>query len=214
MAAENSLEFMRDAAARVLASMRPRRMAAENGVCPDRGRNVQSEGFNEAAAHGRGKRPNDGLPLGIGVRFNEAAAHGRGKHHAVEGALFGGCVASMRPRRMAAENPPHNQRSSRCPSFNEAAAHGRGKRPAGAVEGRHGRASMRPRRMAAENDAPTHNHTGPDGASMRPRRMAAENADAGGACHARRRRFNEAAAHGRGKLDATGDAEIRAVRLQ
>ena len=60
-------------------------------------------------------------------RFNEAAANGRGKHglHRVIGA---GESASMRPRRMAAENPlpvvDHPRREV---------------------------ASMRPRRMAAEN---------------------------------------------------------------
>ena len=38
--------------------------------------------FNEAAAHGRGKRPRRGAAGGVGARFNEAAAHGRGKPRA------------------------------------------------------------------------------------------------------------------------------------
>ena len=60
------------------ASMRPRRMAAENSR-PACTRTPTSSGFNEAAAHGRGKY----LPLAERLHpaagFNEAAAHGRGK---------------------------------------------------------------------------------------------------------------------------------------
>ena len=53
-------------------------MAAENTVDTDTGI-ITQPGFNEAAAHGRGKPmvgPTDGPTTG---RFNEAAAHGRGK---------------------------------------------------------------------------------------------------------------------------------------
>ncbi len=65
--------------------------------------------------------------------FNEAAAHGRGKHekYRTDETRFG--TASMRPRRMAAENGVSSRDCARRGSrFNEAAAHGRGKpaRPA------------------------------------------------------------------------------------
>ena len=59
--------------------------------------------------------------------FNEAAAHGRGKLRRRPGPRPAG-AASMRPRRMAAENQQNAvtiQSTTRC--FNEAAAHGRGK---------------------------------------------------------------------------------------
>ena len=59
-------------------------------------------------------------------------------------------LASMRPRRMAAEiwRPTRGRTGSR--SFNEAAANGRGNRVAPPVPHGGGLASMRPRRMAAE----------------------------------------------------------------
>ena len=78
-------------------------MAAENARRTRPGRRRRG-GFNEAAAHGRGKRPI--RPAGSATQracFNEAAAHGRGKR---------------RPR----PGP-----TSRRGGFNEAAAHGRGK---------------------------------------------------------------------------------------
>ncbi len=200
MAAENDDQQRQVPAVRGAASMRPRRMAAEN-LAPLRAEPDRPDGFNEAAAHGRGKRGPRGavwcaVPEG---GFNEAAAHGRGKRRApVVGG--GGRSASMRPRRMAAENgrltkdmssltPGFNEaaahgrgkRRSGCStpssasSFNEAAAHGRGKRPRPLrqIPGR--RASMRPRRMAAENITHTHDTHSDTHASMRPRRMAAEN---------------------------------------
>ena len=77
MAAENS-RFPRPAHPGGVASMRPRRMAAENDRAASVNR-IRRRGFNEAAAHGRGKR---GLQPGRRRR----------------------AVASMRPRRMAAEN--------------------------------------------------------------------------------------------------------------
>ncbi len=78
-------------------------MAAENGsermISPSR-----TLCFNEAAAHGRGKR-RARRPLQAPVaRFNEAAAHGRGKQEAAREEDAGKRAASMRPRRMAAEN--------------------------------------------------------------------------------------------------------------
>ena len=39
------------------------------------------------------------------VSFNEAAAHGRGKRSGARSMRPSLCSASMRPRRMAAENP-------------------------------------------------------------------------------------------------------------
>ena len=83
--------------------------------------------FNEAAAHGRGKRQAPEVRPRDVARFNEAAAHGRGKRK-MPGDYLKPKRASMRPRRMAAENSA-DMRS------------GHGWR----------RASMRPRRMAAEN---------------------------------------------------------------
>ena len=61
--------------------------------------------------------------------FNEAAAHGRGKPLQRRRQAQHLARASMRPRRMAAENARHDRRGDR-----------------GADA-----ASMRPRRMAAEN---------------------------------------------------------------
>ena len=58
MAAENGVKLRRSAAAGA-ASMRPRRMAAENTVIVTvmlRGMTKFRGSFNEAAAHGRGKR--------------------------------------------------------------------------------------------------------------------------------------------------------------
>ena len=60
-------------------------------------------------------------------------------------------------------------------------------------------ASMRPRRMAAENAEERLAQARAVRASMRPRRMAAENGDQCPIVDGGRRRFNEAAAHGRGK---------------
>ena len=78
MAAENASSAEAQAQDRS-ASMRPRRMAAENdGV----------------------QRPARPPPRG----FNEAAAHGRGKHTQQHSAVVAPGSASMRPRRMAAEN--------------------------------------------------------------------------------------------------------------
>ena len=77
-------------------------MAAENAP----GGSVRTPapgGFNEAAAHGRGKRPAPRPQCLTRRGFNEAAAHGRGK----------------RRRRRGSARPPAG--------FNEAAAHGRGK---------------------------------------------------------------------------------------
>ena len=54
MAAENGAD-PRDGAPGLFASMRPRRMAAENAVDAQAGRARRSS-FNEAAANGRGKR--------------------------------------------------------------------------------------------------------------------------------------------------------------
>ena len=59
--------------------------------------------FNEAAANGRGKRVGGGAPGGRSWRFNEAAANGRGKPDLRDKCLAD-AGASMRPRRMAAEN--------------------------------------------------------------------------------------------------------------
>ena len=87
--------------------------------------------------------------------FNEAAAHGRGKHRSRRSISHHSTCsrASMRPRRMAAENAAYHVEPALRPArFNEAAAHGRGKRAASrSSPARGGRASMRPRRMAAEN---------------------------------------------------------------
>ena len=59
--------------------------------------------FNEAAANGRGKRYGYRLAVGEDRGFNEAAANGRGKR--VQISYKGEAkLASMRPRRMAAEN--------------------------------------------------------------------------------------------------------------
>ena len=60
--------------------------------------------------------------------------------------------ASMRPRRMAAENSRPSRPFPRADDrFNEAAAHGRGKRERLGGAPPRPAASMRPRRMAAEN---------------------------------------------------------------
>ena len=59
-------------------------MAAENTASSCfRGAGRNAGCFNEAAAHGRGKRPSTSSTLPRDVRFNEAAAHGRGKQEAV-----------------------------------------------------------------------------------------------------------------------------------
>ena len=78
-------------------------MAAENRNASDVSA-IQSGGFNEAAAHGRGKRSSF-VPQGNPeCCFNEAAAHGRGKPRRATAAPAARRRASMRPRRMAAEN--------------------------------------------------------------------------------------------------------------
>ena len=60
--------------------------------------------------------------------FNEAAANGRGNHALVRHASVG-VVASMRPRRMAAEILRGRRADiRRAAGFNEAAANGRGNR--------------------------------------------------------------------------------------
>ena len=84
-------------------------------------------------------------------------------------------MASMRPRRMAAEmRGIGHSRSRRLAGFNEAAANGRGNAGRAAPRAAGAAASMRPRRMAAEIVGPRRDrHRGPP-ASMRPRRMAAE----------------------------------------
>ena len=125
-------------------------MAAENGRALGRTFGCQTR-FNEAAAHGRGKRRLLRPRRPPARRFNEAAAHGRGKR------LW-----------RWAPNPAHG-------CFNEAAAHGRGKRRQHVHRAAPDAASMRPRRMAAENIHPGAVGEVPQPASMRPRRMAAEN---------------------------------------
>ena len=82
-------------------------------------------GFNEAAANGRGNgrkasRTNPRKPS-----FNEAAANGRGNARPSSGARRES-VASMRPRRMAAEIRTTTCSPSPRAGFNEAAANGRG----------------------------------------------------------------------------------------
>ena len=84
--------------------------------------------FNEAAAHGRGKPSACLLEEVRRSGFNEAAAHGRGKHLRRSPARAAAAGASMRPRRMAAENAGLVEAcAARLRRFNEAAAHGRGK---------------------------------------------------------------------------------------
>ena len=58
MAAENPIQAIGCDRYRHVASMRPRRMAAENSSAAHAGR-PRGVGFNEAAAHGRGKRCKD-----------------------------------------------------------------------------------------------------------------------------------------------------------
>ena len=132
--------------------MRPRRLAAENRMSST-GALRRQRRFNEAAATRRGKLADRDLLVGARVasmRPRRLAAE-NGRHG--EGNGRGG-DASMRPRRLAAEN------ADRLPGpqghllrFNEAAATRRGKplgvlAPACVLE-----ASMRPRRLAAENQA-------------------------------------------------------------
>ena len=78
-------------------------MAAENCVRLLTGRDIRTS-FNEAAAHGRGKRPRITALYPTARGFNEAAAHGRGKHWPPVRHPGVPVQASMRPRRMAAEN--------------------------------------------------------------------------------------------------------------
>ena len=77
MAAENAKDLLRMCVNNV-ASMRPRRMAAENGGGGLSQSQVDTR-FNEAAANGRGKRPSPSARRRGSRRFNEAAANGRGK---------------------------------------------------------------------------------------------------------------------------------------
>ena len=135
----------------VVASMRPRPDAAENG---GRGRRPRTSRrcFNEAAARCRGKpggRPDPARPP---PGFNEAAARCRGKLPASRPVFAGRFEASMRPRPDAAENS----------------------RPTGRVVFRR-QASMRPRPDAAENSLTLDPFRGHGRASMRPRPDAAEN---------------------------------------
>ena len=222
MAAENGFAegFTR---ACVLASMRPRRMAAENWIAqgPCSEHDIR---FNEAAAHGRGKLRGRSFFRSVLLSFNEAAAHGRGKLRGSSNSVIDP-RASMRPRRMAAENErgefplnehlfasmrprrmaAENSYRSNCsygsgPSFNEAAAHGRGK-----PWPRSRRARPAPR----FNEAAAH---GRGKQRPRPRKASAGNGFNEAAAHGRGKRspatskcpasacFNEAAAHGRGKL--------------
>ena len=84
--------------------------------------------FNEAAANGRGNRRSPrSAASGTKPGFNEAAANGRGNRPGPLDVVRVQQVASMRPRRMAAEitSPPRTP----APRWT---------------------ASMRPRRMAAE----------------------------------------------------------------
>ena len=158
-----------------LASMRPRRMAAE--IPP--------------------RRPSSRSST---AGFNEAAANGRGNPTRAQNGCLRAVDASMRPRRMAAEIAAGSRARTACSGrFNEAAANGRGN-PASARRtgpsrrcfneaAANGRgnpdavidtgttvyfASMRPRRMAAEIVGGECRAPGRDRASMRPRRMAAE----------------------------------------
>ena len=85
--------------------------------------------------------------------FNEAAATRRGKPRSSAAFTHSGASASMRPRRLAAENKI-------VAADNEAVS---------------GKASMRPRRLAAENWILDDDLCGSHAASMRPRRLAAEN---------------------------------------
>ena len=78
-------------------------MAAENWIAL-RWPSVERLRFNEAAAHGRGKRRAAGNAGDVRPGFNEAAAHGRGKRGEGCGGGPSHRGASMRPRRMAAEN--------------------------------------------------------------------------------------------------------------
>ena len=107
-------------------------------------------------------------------------------------------LASMRPRRMAAEIAPRGASWTGICCFNEAAANGRGNRGGHAQMALTSEASMRPRRMAAEI---------PRAPRRDPRfRLRFNEAAANGRGNpaARRRgwrkgcRFNEAAANGRG----------------
>ena len=63
------------------------------------------DGFNEAAANGRGNRRPWPAPESRAPCFNEAAANGRGNHTLVKQSVYQAPIASMRPRRMAAEIP-------------------------------------------------------------------------------------------------------------
>ncbi len=82
--------------------MRPRRIAAENpAATPTWIRTCAS--FNEAAANRRGKLTCAPAATPTWIRFNEAAANRRGKLEAIKRFLGDGW-ASMRPRRIAAEN--------------------------------------------------------------------------------------------------------------
>ena len=173
--------------------------------------------FNEAAANGRGnppRRPSPPPPTKPG--FNEAAANGRGNPEGLAVESPGPPAASMRPRRMAAEiaeaaaaNPRLRWR------FNEAAANGRGN-PARCAAPRRGAfvASMRPRRMAAEIGVRVEVCRPADVASMRPRRMAAEIAPPSGTRGQPGRRFNEAAANGRGNPTCPRRSRPACKRLQ
>ena len=106
--------------------MRPQHITAEN-LTIGYGRNLDSKGFNEAAAYHCGKRRNGpGDPLRT-ASFNEAAAYHCGK-------------------------PGYSRsRALRLVRFNEAAAYHCGKRVGPVSPMRRQQASMRPQHITAEN---------------------------------------------------------------
>ena len=175
MAAENSGTRRVDSGG-FRASMRPRRMAAENSWLPIRTCRPP-RGFNEAAANGRGKLGPLVIPVDLDVASMRPRRMAAENAEEGSGAVTGRGDASMRPRRMAAENASacSCSASSAAGCFNEAAANGRGKQTDSRKASARMPASMRPRRMAAENAGGEAAAAARTGASMRPRRMAAEN---------------------------------------
>ena len=185
---------------RGIASMRPRRMAAEIGCAAGRRPRNRCPRFNEAAANGRGNRWRKGRSPTLSPSFNEAAANGRGNRIPMTSSTVCCADASMRPRRMAAEIVHDlRRRLQGHHGFNEAAANGRGNRPWQPWQPSRGRrfneaAANGRGNLEADRDA-----VGVDaGASMRPRRMAAEIYRARRSGCQGPRGFNEAAANGRG----------------
>ena len=158
------------------ASMRPRRFAADHAARTSADE-IGPLCFNEAAAFRRGSRAR---PLRGALRaggFNEAAAFRRGSLPAQRDRRDPLRIASMRPRRFAADHPALVMRetlevlASMRPRrfaadhglpvvagqpgslrFNEAAAFRRGSRPSGSGPcPSWSMASMRPRRFAADH---------------------------------------------------------------